>query len=85
MYKSVVVDAVRSGTLRIIVDPVTDEARLTDEYDFIGDQQYAETLQFNVETYDNNSDLVVDTIGITMLNSINNDDAEFYYRVKNKS
>ena len=85
LYKSVVVDAVRSGTLRIIVDPVTDEARLTDEYDFIGDQQYAETLQFNVETYDNNSDLVVDTIGITMLNSINNDDAEFYYRVKNKS
>jgi len=85
LYKSNVVEAVRSGTLRIIVDPVTDDARLTDEYDFIGDQQYAETLQFNVETYDNNSDLVVDTIGIMMLNSINNDDAEFYYRVKNKS
>jgi len=86
IYKSSTLGATRSGVLSILYNADTERAELTDEYDFIGlDDSKADNLVFDVQTFDHNSDSVVDTIGVMVLNSTSNDDATFYYRVKNRS
>jgi len=84
MYVSSQVNATRTGTLYVIVDPVTNTQSLSDEYDYIGDSAYQETLKFKAQTFDENGDLSIDTIAVMMLNSTTSDVANFYYRVKTK-
>lgn len=85
VYKSNAVSAVRHGTLNLVVDPTNDDWSISDEYDYVGDGAYAESLTFQAQTYDENSDTVVDTVAVMVLNSTSSDDAEFYYRVKTKA
>lgn len=84
LYNSRQVDASRQGTLSIVVNPITNKKQLSDSYEFIGDSQWAESVNFTVENFDENSDGIVDTAAIMIVNSINNDSADFYYRVKIK-
>lgn len=85
IYKSNQVQATRKGILHITVDPTNDLNSIADEYEFIGDNNFAENLQFAVENYDENADTVIDTIALKVLNSTSNDDADFYFRVKTKT
>ena len=85
IYKSNTVLAMRSGTLKVAVDPVNDLHVLSDEYEFLGDGAYQESLVFQADNYDENSDLSVDTVAIMMLNSTSGDDATLTYTVKYKS
>ena len=85
IYKSSAVNATRSGTLTIVVDPSNDFVTLTDEYDFAGDSQYDENIEFSAQNYDEDLDLSVDTVAVMMLNSTNSDDAVMYYKIKTKS
>jgi hypothetical protein len=85
IYRSDQVNAVRSGKLTIVTDPVNDTIAYTDEYDFTGDFANAENLNFIINNYDDDSDLSLDTVGVNMLNSTVSDDAKFTYTVKTKS
>lgn len=85
LYRSNQVQAVRSGTIRITVDPTNDVQTLTDDYEFVGDNSFAENLNFVAQNFDENGDDAVDTVALMVLNSTSSDDAEFYYRVRTKS
>ena len=85
IYKSNAVDAVRTGTLSLVVDPVNDTFNISDDYNFTGDYTYAENLKFTAQNYDQDTDLSIDTIAVMMLNLTVNDDAVMYYKVKTKS
>ena len=85
IYKSNSVQAMRSGTIRIAVDPANDLHVLSDEYEFLGDGQYQESLVFQANNYDENSDGSVDTVAVMMLNSTSGDEATLTYTVKYKS
>ena len=64
MYKSNQVNAFRNGTINLVVDPGNDTYNLTDEYDYTGDELYQENLLFSAQTFDENGDTEVDTVGI---------------------
>lgn len=85
IYKSNSVTAMRSGTMKIAVDPVNNNHILSDEYEYLGDGAYQESLVFQSQNYDENSDGSVDTIAIMMLNSTSGDEATLTYTVKYKS
>lgn len=85
IYKSNTVQAMRSGVMKIAVDPVNDEHLLSDEYEYLGDGAYQESLVFQADNYDENTDGSVDTIAIMMLNSTSSDEATLTYTVKYKS
>jgi hypothetical protein len=85
LYRSNQVNAVRSGTISLVVDPVNDTYNLTDEYDYTGDGTFQENLEFTAQNYDENGDGVVDTVAIMVLNSTSSDTATFTYTIKYKS
>lgn len=85
IYKSSTVTAMRSGVMKIAVDPVNDEHLLSDEYEYLGDGAYQESLVFQADNYDENTDGTVDTVAIMMLNSTSGDAATLTYTVKYKS
>ncbi len=85
LYRSNQVQATRSGTIRITVDPTNDAQILSDDYDFIGDNSFAENLRFEAQNFDENGDDQVDTIALMVLNSTSSDDANLYFRVRTKS
>ena len=84
VYNSRQVNATRQGTLSLVVNPSTNQKQLSDTYEYVGDSQWAESVKFTVENFDENADGNVDTTAIMVVNSINNDSADFYYRVKIK-
>lgn len=85
LYRSNQVQALRSGTIRITVDPTNDVQTLSDDYDFVGDITLAENLSFVAQNFDENGDDEIDTVALMVLNSTSSDDAELYYRVRTKS
>ena len=85
IYKSSIVDAVRTGKLTLVVDPANDTYNISDDYDFTGDNLYAENLKFTANNYDEDGNTVVDTVAIMMLNLTSSDNATMYYKVKTKS
>lgn len=80
-YRSGNVNATRLGVLNLVVDRINNQTFLTDEYDYIGDTNFQENIDFSAELTDTNSDSIVDTVLIKMLNSTQGDDATFTYRV----
>jgi len=85
VYRSDQVNASRSGTLDLVVDPINSTYNLTDEYDYTGDVLFQENLRFTALILDENGDTVVDTVAIMVLNSTSSDQAELVYTVKYKT
>lgn len=85
IYKSSTVNAIRTGTLSLVVDPVNDTYNISDDYDYTGDNNYAENLKFSAQNYDEDGNTLVDTVAIMMLNLTSSDNAVMYYKVKTKS
>lgn len=85
IYKSNQVDAMRKGTLDIVVNPTTNNNGISDSYEFLGNSFYETKLTFSVQNYDENGDGNVDTIAVMMLNLTTSDDADFTFRIKTKS
>ena len=83
-YKSNQYDAFRSGVLRINANSITGEVSINDEFDYAGDSLYLNNISFLTQNYNNSGSFqyAIDTLGILMLNSTNNDTADFYYSVK---
>jgi len=85
IYKSNSVTAMRSGTIKIATDPVNNNFILSDEYEYLGDGAYQESLVFQAQNIDENSDGSVDTVAVNVLNSTSGDEATLTYTVKYKS
>lgn len=85
IYKSSFVTATRTGTITLVVDPVNNTYNISDDYEFTGDNLYAENLKFTANNYDEDGNIIVDTVAIMMLNLTISDQAIMYYKVKTKS
>jgi len=81
-YKSFTVNAFRKGVITVVSNPNNNIRSVSDEYDYVGDSLYEENLSFGSESFDENLDGVVDSLGITVLNLTINDQSEFHYRLK---
>lgn len=68
IYKSNIVSATRTGTMSIVVDPLNDTCNFSDDYNYTGDEFYAEHLKFSAQNYDENGDTIIDTVAVTMQN-----------------
>lgn len=84
LYRSNLENATRSGTIRVVANLNTDQTQITDDYDYTGDPAWAESLAFSINLFDENSDGFVDTAAVMAVNSLLNDNADLYYRVKIK-
>lgn len=84
-YKSNQVDAMRQGTLEVIVNKSTNTVTYTDTYDYNGEDGFKDTLELKGQLLDVNGDTIYDTVGIKMKNTVNSEDANFTYKVKIKS
>ena len=73
--------------MTLVVDPANDTFNLSDDYEFTGNAANAERLKFTAQNYDEDNDLLNDTVAIMMLNSTTEvaDGAFMYYKVKTKS
>lgn len=86
VYKSETIVATRTGTLHITINPAYNLSQITDDFDFIGGSALdTEKLEFSVALVDNNSDSLLDTLDLNVLNLTQNDNAQLEYRVKIKS
>jgi hypothetical protein len=68
IYKSNIVSATRTGTMSIVVDPKNDKNNFSDEYNYTGDDFYADHLKFTAQNYDEDGDSIIDTVGVMMQN-----------------
>ena len=85
IYRSTAIDAVRQGTLEILVNRSLGTATLTDEHSYQGSSLYETNLKFRASVTDENCDTIVDTIVVEMLNSTTSDTANLLFKVKYKS
>ena len=86
VYKSETIVATRIGTLEIIINPANQLAQISDTYDFIGaNPDDAERLEFSVVLSDYDSNNILDTLDLLVLNLTSNDNAKLDYKVKIKS
>ena len=90
IYKSLVLDYTRTGTLTITINPSTGDHQISDEFDYIGlvdnANPYEERLEFSLTLSDKNSDSLVDTVDLSMLNLISiEEEAKIKYRISVRS
>jgi|TARA_B110000977_G_scaffold118684_1_gene153131 hypothetical protein len=81
-YKSAVANAQRAGTMTFMLDAGTNTLLFEDEHDYQGDANYETALTFTATTVNTDGVSGVDTIIVSMLNSITNDQGEFNYKIK---
>lgn len=79
--KSGVVDMLRTGTMRIVVDLTNNNVTITDEYDHIGSSAYDEAVEFSV-MLTNEGGGSNNTVVLMMENSIPSDASTISYRIK---
>jgi len=84
-YSSSVANAQRSGKMTIMLDVSTNTLLFEDEYNYQGDSNYENALTFTAATVNTDGNLGVDTVIVSMLNSITNDQGEFNYKIKVRS
>lgn len=68
-----------------MLDVDTNSLSFVDEHSYQGDSNYETALQFSAATVNTDGQLGVDTIIVSMLNSITNDQGEFNYKIKVRS
>jgi len=81
-YKSAIANAQRAGTMTFMLDAGTNTLLFEDEHDYQGDSNYETALTFTATTVNTDGVSGVDTIIVSMLNSITNDQGEFNYKIK---
>ena len=85
-FQSTEYEVRRQGVLEVTIDPTLTvdpslKISLSDDYNYIGNQNYQDNITFEAVLDEN----TLDSVGILMLNSTIDDTAEFHYRVKTKS
>ena len=82
-YKSSTIDALRSGTISLVVDSSNNAVSLDDEFTYSGSPSNQTNLQFRANYLDVNGDTTVDTVAIQVLNSTTNDQGYLHFKVSN--
>ena len=82
VYRSNIVNAVRQGTIKIVVDPQNDTYTISDDYEFTGDDNFIDSIEFDAQNY-NLGGSGIDTVALMMLNS--NDNGVMHFKVKTKA
>lgn len=85
VFKSAQVDAMREGTLDVVVNRTTDTVTYVDEFTYNGENTFKETMEIKAQLLDLDGDATMDTVGIKMKNTVSNEDATFSYKVKIKN
>lgn len=83
-YNSTAYNALRSGTLSVVVDMNTENLQIVDEYDYVGDFVYKDRLVFNA-VLENLGGGGNDTLAVTVQNTALGDDANIKFKVLTKS
>jgi len=65
---------IRSGVITVIVDAVQNNVEVSDDYDFVGDDTFLDTLDFTAQLRDADNDTEADTIDVRLTSSTPNDD-----------
>jgi len=65
---------IRSGVITVIVDAVQNNVEVSDDYDFVGDDTFLDTLDFTAQLRDADNDTEADTIDVRLTSSMPNDD-----------
>ena len=66
----------RSGTLKITVEPrATPSVTISDDYDYTGDATYEDSISFESEILDLDSDLTNDTVGVKVISNMPSSDS----------
>ena len=84
-YSSSIANAQRSGTMEFMLDVGTNTLSFVDDHTYQGDSNYETALSFTAATINADGQSGVDTIVVSMLNSIANDQGEFNYKIKVRS
>ena len=84
-YSSSIANAQRSGTMEFMLDVATNTLSFVDDHTYQGDSQYETALTFTAATINADGQSGVDTIVVSMLNSVANDQGEFNYKIKVRS
>ena len=85
IYRSSAVNAVRQGTLEILINRSTGTATLTDDHSYLGGSTFETNIKFRASLTDENGDTIVDTTIVEMLNSTTADTGNIIFKVKYKS
>ena len=81
-YNSSLVNAQRSGKMTFQLDATTNTLNFTDDYDYQGDANYETSLQFQAQMVNTDGQSSVDTIIVSVLNSVVNDAGRFTFKIK---
>ena len=64
------------------LDATTNTLNFSDEYDYQGDANYESSLQFQAQMVNTDGQISVDTIIVSVLNSVVNDAGRFTVKIK---
>lgn len=81
-YNSLLVNAQRSGKMTFQLDKTTSAINFIDDYDYQGDSNYETSLKFQASLVNTDGISSVDTIVVSMLNSVVNDTGRFTFKIK---
>lgn len=82
-YYSTLVNAQRHGTMTFQLDITNSNAiNFIDDHTYQGDASYEGNLKFQAQMVDSDSQSGVDTLVVSVLNSTNNDQGKFTFKIK---
>ena len=81
-YNSSLVNAQRSGKMIFQLDQSTSTVNFIDDYDYQGDSNYETALKFQASLVNTDGISSVDTIVVSVLNSVTNDTGRFTFKIK---
>ena len=81
-YNSSLVNAQRSGKMIFQLDQSTSTVNFIDDYDYQGDSNYETALKFQASLVNTDGISSVDTIVVSVLNSVVNDPGRFTFKIK---
>ena len=77
--------ASRSGTLHIVTNSYNDTAEISDEFQFVGDDSYLDSIEFSIVLRDVDGDLTKDTIDVNVTSTMPVDDqTQFKFTIEAK-
>ena len=81
-YNSSLVNAQRSGKMTFQLDQSTSSVNFIDDYDYQGDSNYETAMKFQASLVNTDGISSVDTIVVSVLNSVVNDTGRFTFKIK---
>ena len=85
IYKSSQVNAVREGSLDILVNLNDNTSKVTDNFTYLGASAFEYNIEFSVSLTDENTDGTNDTLVVAMKNTTTSDTGDILFKVHYKT